>query len=369
MDENGNLDELSRQLEMLEDLPTEDILADALGVQNTPVQQVQPQVGVPQTPENPLNQGVVTNNIIPNTVQQVPMQPQPQGVTTTTTGTVPVQQVVQEQANQQAQAQVVQPSTTQIPTVGLSQPVQQMTSQVSDLSIFDNDDDEPVFVNIGEVVQESKVPFVDLKPGETTRIMIFTKQMLTVHTHFIKDIGSIRCLSKRDERGYVVDKAPCCMFKDDEGKEMYAKIRRILPVIEYPVSKDGKSFIANAKPQLKFMVISLNDMKSLDAILSNEENAKAAMGFDFLVTIDKDDRWKTKVFSSTFNTIRGQFAEDIKAEISKCTKELMLEARDEKFRKVPAEKIQQALIKSQTTDAMAANMMNQQTPTLDSLLQ
>lgn len=355
MDENTNLDELSRQLEMLEDLPTEDVLAEALGVQ---------QVGVPQTPENPTNAGVVTNNIMPNTMQQVPMQPQPERITTTTIGTIPVQQA---QANQQAKAQVVQQTTT-VPNT-----VQQMTSQVitpvENLSIFDNEDDEPVFVNIGEVVQESKVPFVDLKPGETTRIMIFTKQMLTVHTHYIKDIGSIRCLSKRDERGYVVDKAPCCMFKDDEGKEMYAKIRRILPVIEYPVSKDGKSFIANAKPQLKFMVISLNDMKSLDAILSNEENAKAAMGFDFLVTIDKDDRWKTKVFSSTFNTIRGQFAEDIKAEISKCTKELMLEARDEKFRKVPAEKIQQALIKSQTTNAMAANMMNQQTPTLDSLLQ
>ena len=240
-----------------------------------------------------------------------------------------------------------------------------MTSQVTpqpvtNLSLFDNDDEEPVFVNIGEVVQESKVPFVDLKPGEATRVMLFTKAMLTVYTHYIQGIGSIRCLSKRDERGYVVDKAPCCMFEDDEGNEIYAKIRRILPVIEYPVSKDGKSLIANGKPQLKFMVISLADIKSLNAILLDEEKAQAAMGFDFLVTIDKDDRFKTKVFSSTFNTIRNQWPNEIQEEIKKCTKELMLEARDEKFRKVPAERIHQALLKERADKAYIESQVNTQ---------
>ena len=89
-----DLDELTRQLDMLNDLPTEDELMKSLG--NTTQS-----VGVPQTPENPINAGVVTNNIepqqmptsgfaqvLPNTVQQVPMQPQPQGVITTTTGTM-----------------------------------------------------------------------------------------------------------------------------------------------------------------------------------------------------------------------------------------------------------------------------------------
>ena len=211
-----DLDELTRQLDMLNDLPTEDELMKSLGNTTQPV-------GVPQTPENPTNVGVVTNSVepqqiptsgfaqvLPNTVQQVPMQPQPQGVITTTTGTIP--QVMQEQVNAQAQAQAVVQTTTVNP-----QPVQQsqiMTSQVTpqpvtNLSLFDNDDEEPVFVNIGEVVQEIKVPFVDLKPGEATRVMLFTKAMLTVYTHYIQGIGSIRCLSKRDERGYVVDKDPC----------------------------------------------------------------------------------------------------------------------------------------------------------------
>ena len=283
-----NLDELTRQLEMLNDLPTEDEIMSSLG---TTIQPTTQPVGVPQTPENPLNTGVVTNSVVqPNTIHQIPTQVQPVGVTSVATGTQPIQPIVQEQVNQQAQVQVVQQTTT----VPFQQPVQTMSSQYAgqvqsvpsqiveqtpkaDLSLFDNDDEEPVFVNIGEDVQENKIPFVDLKPGEATRIMLFTKAMLPVHTHYIQGIGSIRCLSKRDERGYVVDKAPCCMFQDDEGKEIYAKTRRILPVIEYPVSKDGKSLIANGKPQLKFMVISLNDMKSLNAILLDEEKAKAAM--------------------------------------------------------------------------------------------
>lgn len=264
-----NLDELTRQLEMLNDLPTEDEVMQSLGGLNTtpvqPVQQMTSQVV-----------GVVTNNVMPNTIQQVPMQPQPVGVYTSNTGSVPVQQVVQEQVNTQAAAQVVQP-TTSVPVNTIQQNVTQTPK--ADLSIFDKEDDEPVFVNIGEVVQENQIPFVDLKPGEATRIMLFTKAMLTVHTHYIQDIGSIRCLSKRDERGYVIDKAPCCMFKDDEGKEIYAKTKRILPVIEYPVSKDGKSLLANGKPQLKFMVITMADIKSLNAILLDEEKAQAAMRF------------------------------------------------------------------------------------------
>lgn len=335
-----DLDELTRQLDMLNDLPTEDEIMSSLGntvTQPTISQPTVQQVGVPQTPENPLNLGVVTNSVVQ-----------------------PIQSIMQEQVNQQAQAQVVQPTQTN----GFTQPIvptQQPTTFTNttalnqapktDLSLFDNDDEEPVFVNIGEAVQESKVPFVDLKPGEATRVMLFTKAMLTVHTHYINGIGSIRCLSKRDERGYVIDKAPCCMFEDEEGNEIYAKIRRILPVIEYPVSKDGKSLIANGKPQLKFMVISLNDIKSLNAILLDEEKAQAAMGFDFLVTIDKDDRFKTKVFSSTFNTIRAQWPNEIQEEIKKCTKDLMLEARDEKFRKVPAERIYQALQKEKADKA------------------
>ena len=369
MDEN--LDELTRQLEMLNDLPSEDELMNSLGGQVQPVQPIvnqQPiQQAVPQpvqmpvyTPENPTNMGVVTNTVVP-TAQ-------------------PIQQVIQQQINEQAQAQVVQPTTTQsivnpqpVQQV-IQQPVQQVVQQPVqtapvDLSIFDKENDEPVFVNIGEAVQENKMPFVDLKPGEATRIMLFTKEMLTVHTHFIKDLGFIRCLSRRDDRGYVVDKAPCCMFKDDEDKEIYAKIKRILPVIEYPVSKDGKSLLANGVPQLKFMVITLADLKSLNAILLDEDKARAAMGFDFFVTIDKDDRFKTKVFSSTFNTMRGQWANEINSIIQNFNRESLVQARDEKFRKVPVEKIQQALQREEAAKQVANQFANNQTPMFGSAIQ
>lgn len=82
-----------------------------------------------------------------------------------------------------------------------------------------------------------------------------------------------------------------------------------------------------------------------------KKKQKQQCGFDFFVTIDKDDRFKTKVFSSTFNTIRSQWINEIQEETKKCTKELMIEARDEKFRKVPAERIQQALLKDQADKA------------------
>lgn len=84
-----------------------------------------------------------------------------------------------------------------------------------------------------------------------------------------------------------------------------------------------------------------------------KKKLKQLCGFDFLVTIDKDDRFKTKVFSSTFNTIRTQWPNEINEEVQKFNKDLIIQARDEKFRKVPVERIQQALEKEEKAKQFA----------------
>lgn len=350
----NDLDELERQMAMLEDIPTSEVVSTP--VQNT-VPQAQPIIA------NVTAQPIV-NTIEPQAVMQntVPMPQTPENPTNTGIVTNSVAQTIQAQVNNQVAAQVVQPSVTSFTQPIAQAPIANPQAQ-QNLDIFDNEE-APVFVNISEAVDENKMPFVELKPGEATRIMLFTQRTIQVYTHYIEGLGYIRCLSKRDATGRVNMKAPCCEFKDEEGKDKYATCREILPVIEYPVGKDGKSLLANKNPELKFMLITKADRKSLNAIMGDEERTAQAMSMDFSVTIDASDRFKTKVFSSTFNTIRNQYADAINAEIAKFNDDMLLKARDERYRKVPVQAIQAELEKSRASETLVNQMMNQQIPTL-----
>lgn len=348
MSNNNEIDELERQMAMLEDIPSNEVVSNVLN--STPVQPVQSAQPVQAQvntiiPEAQTNLGTFSNQV-----------------------SVPVQQVVQQQENQNAAAQAVQPSTSVV------QPVQSQVnaSAQSNIDIFDKEDDLPVFVNLGEDVQEEKIPFIRLKAGESTRIMLFTTKMIPVYTHYQKDLGYFRCISRRQPNGYIdttYGKAPCCKFLTEDGKEDYAKLKRIIPVIEYPVGKDGKSLLAGKQPQLKFLTLTKPDYDNLMPLLEDEEQrAKVLNTCDFTITVGQD-RFKKKTFALKFDTIRGQFAQTINEEIKRCTPELMLQARDEQFKKIPAARIQQVLDQETQAASIADNLMSQEIPTIDNLLQ
>lgn len=360
-----DVNDLEEQMKMLEGLGEVSIGVD-LGV--APSQQVSTSQAVPPvtpfTPENPTNLGIVTNAVTPNAINQVPTQPIPETVFTTTT--VPaqsVQQAMQEQANANTVAQTVVQSTTAIPQVNST------VKSAQNFSVFDKDD-EPVFATLGQDTVDDRLPFINLKAGEATRIMIFTLDMITVFTHFVDGLGYFRCKSKRDN-GFITLKCPCCEFTTDDGKPIYAKERKILPVIEYPVAKDGKSLLAGKQPQLKFIVLSKRDMQSLNAILSpdviqDKVKLQQVLGMDFSVKIDDGDTFKTKVIASTFDTIRGQFT-NIQEEISKYNRDLLVQARDERFRDVPVESMQAALDKERADRLAAQQLASTPVPTAASL--
>ena len=360
-----DVNDLEEQMKMLEGLGEVSVGVD-LGA--APSQQVETNQTVPPvtpyTPENPTNLGVVTNAVTPNAINQVPTQPIPEtAVTTTTAPAQSVQQAMQEQANANVMAQTVVQSTTAIPQVNST------VKSAQDFSIFDKDD-EPVFATLGQDTTDERLPFINLKAGEATRIMIFTLDMITVFTHFVDGLGYFRCKSKRDN-GFITLKCPCCEFTTDDGKPIYAKERKILPVIEYPVSKDGKSLLAGKQPQLKFIVLSKRDMQSLNTILSPEviqDQAKLQqiLGMDFSVKIEEGDTYKTKLIASTFDTIRGQFT-NIQEEVSKYNRELLVQARDERFRDVPVESMQAALDKERADRLAAQQLASTPVPTSASL--
>lgn len=363
-----DVNDLEEQMKMLEGLGEVSVGVD-LGA--TPSQQVETNTATQTiaatptalyTPENPTNLGVVTNSVAPSTINQIPTQSIPETVATTVPAQ-PVQQAMQEQANANVMAQTVVQSTTAIPQVNST------VKSAQDFSIFDKDD-EPVFATLGQDTTDERLPFINLKAGEATRIMIFTLDMITVFTHFVDGLGYFRCKSKRDN-GFITLKCPCCEFTTDDGKPIYAKERKILPVIEYPVSKDGKSLLAGKQPQLKFIVLSKRDMQSLNTILSPEviqDKAKLQqiLGMDFSVKIEEGDTYKTKLIASTFDTIRGQFP-DISQEIAKYSRELLVQARDERFRDVPVESMQAALDKERADRLAAQQLASTPVPTAASL--
>ena len=186
-------------------------------------------VGVPFTPENPINQGVVTNNIVqPNTF-------------------VPQQQVV----NQSVQN--VAPTSAQVA------PAQVAPAQVAPVADLNQ---APVFVNLGDSTHQTKTDFLKLKENEFTRVTLINYNATGVHFHYENGLGYFKCLSVYDDPSsdWPTSKAVCCLQPNPSDPTKLVgrgKTKIFLPVIEYPVSHtDGKTLVNGATPKLKVLALS-----------------------------------------------------------------------------------------------------------------
>ena len=224
-------------------------------------------------PENPANAGIVTNNV---TVAQPAAKPIETaetlrgevefGTVTNQTAAKPIQQVVQQQVNQQASAQVVQPTTTTVSYQTVSKPATAVAPK--------DDDDELVFVNLAQAVHTTQTPFLKLKDDEWTRIaLIRLDYLIPMRLHYLEGIGWVKCCSKYDANGFMVEPALCCKkvvngtFVDrlgEDGKPVKAKQRFLLPVIEYPVDRtNGNKVIPGDTPKLKVWNLNYVEMDNL----------------------------------------------------------------------------------------------------------
>ena len=322
MDENKELEE---QMKMLEGMD----LGEGLTA--------------PFTPENPTNLGVVTNNV------------------------TPVQQIVQEQVNQQAQAQVVQTTSTTgfVPQQQVQNgPVQTVqpgpAQQAPDML-----NQQPVFVNLASSTYQTKTDFLTMKENEKTRVTLINMNFMRNHTHYIDGIGTFRCMSEYDERNqWPIKRAVCCKFpkKTDPTKFENAKNRLLIPVIEYPVMRtDGKTLIQGAKPKLKMWNMNYVEEQALYAILKDYSPVANDYTKADLNTFDLS---LTKVPKGGFTTIslvavpswKQQFMQDIQSEASKLNNEFYITAFKESAKTIKEEVVQNYLNQVQQEQMMMQNM-------------
>lgn len=297
----------------------------------------------------------------------------PQFVAPTATATVaqPVQQVVQNQANNFAAAQVVQPTTTvaqpQFTAPASPAPVQPATPAPAAPAMDLNQ--APVFVNLAASVYQTKTDFLSLKDGEKTKVTLANLNFIRNHIHYIEGLGKIRCLSGYDENNrWPVNRALCCQFVDEKtGKQINAKNRLLVPVIEYPVSKtDGKTVIQGAKPKLKMWDMNYVEEKQLMDILENYKTGDDWSSID----ITSFDLNLIKGKSGEFSTItltpmpswRANFAADINAAIASINQDFYNDAYKESARTVTEQSIQNALAQKQQQDLLAQQLSNQAIP-------
>ena len=316
-----------------------------------------------------------TDLTVPSTGVETPQFVQPVQIQTTSAN--PVVNVLQEQANQNAAAQVVTPSQTVAPVQPVQKvqnpvaaPVQQAPVQQSPVQQSAMDMNQaPVFVNLAASAYQTKTDFLTLKDGEKTKVTLANLNFIRNHIHYIEGLGKIRCLSDYDENNrWPTNRAVCCQFIDEKtGKQMNAKNRLLVPVIEYPVSKtDGKTIVQGAKPKLKMWDMNYVEEKQLMDILENYKTGDDWSSID----ITSFDLNLIKGKSGEFSTItltpmpswRANFAADINAAVSSINQEFYTDAYKESARTVTAESIQNALIQKQQQDAMAAQMANQPIP-------
>lgn len=288
------------------------------------------------------------------------------------TAASPVAQVIQNQQNMQAAAQVVQPTTTVntsfVPQAQVvNQPVQNFTNEPS---VEPNDimNQAPVFVNLAASTYQTKTNFLTLKDGEKTRVTLANLQFIRNHIHYIDGLGRIKCLSTYDENDrWPVNRAVCCQIpkKDDPSKFENAKNRLLVPVIEYPVSKnDGKTIIQGAKPKLKMWDMNYVEEKALMDILENYKmgddwSSIDVSAFDLALSKGKSGEYAT-ITLVNMPSWRNQFINDINSEINSITPDFYKDAYKESAKVVSEEKIIKTLNQKQQANQQAQQMQNQQ---------
>ena len=341
--------ELEEQMKMLEglDLNTEpmNVTEPAISpVTGTPMETAETlrgeapsPVGVPFTPENPTNAGVVTNNVTP---QQV----------------IGAQQA---QANAFAAAQVVTPTTTVPVQQAPVQPVQQ--APVVDLNAA------PVFVNLGESTHQTKTDFLKLKENEFTRVTLVNYNATQVHFHYEAGLGYFKCLSQYDDptSDWPTSKAVCCLQPNPNDATKLVgrgKTKIFLPVIEYPVSHtDGKTLVNGAGPKLRVLALSNQEFQTLFEV-QNEYGTDTST-FDISISRKKSERGGFLEYKLTPGpSWRAKFADAIAQEAAKITNETYNLAREEFARSLSEERVRQFYEEKIKQNFAAQQLANQQIP-------
>jgi len=310
-----------------------------------------------------------SNTIAPNNVAQ-PVQPQP--VVSQPVQSQSVQQVVQNNANMQAAAQVVQPTTTQpivnqpIQPQQIPQPQQVVNQPVQAQPQPNVMDSAPVFVDLNAATYQTKTNFLTVKDGEKTRVTLANLNFVRSHIHWIDGLGRIRCLSTYDDQNrWPTFRAACCQkINDKTGKPENAKNRLLVPVIEYPVSKqDGKTIIQGAEPTLKMWDMNYVEEKSLLEILDNYksgDNWNIDLGsFDLALSKSKQGDYSTIVLVPMAPSWRPQFNGKIEQIINSITPEFYNDAYKESAKVVSEEAILKTLNQSKIVDNGVQQLQNQ----------
>lgn len=297
----------------------------------------------------------------------------------------PLQQVMQEQVNQQAQAQTVVPSQTSVippQSYTITQPIQQpvnpiqqpINPTVKSAQPQLDMNQAPVFVNLATSAYQTKTDFLSLKEGEKTKVTLANLNFIRNHIHYIDGLGKIRCLSSYDENNrWPVNRAVCCQFIDEKtGKQVNAKNRLLVPVIEYPVSRtDGKTIIQGAKPKLKMWDMNYVEEKQLMDILENYKTSDDwssidITSFDLNLIKGKSGEYST-ITLTPMPSWRTNFMADIHDAVTSITQEFYTDAYKESARTVTEESIKNALTQKQQQQDMAQRLNNQQTPDVASM--
>lgn len=320
-----------------------------------PVQQVvkpaQNTIPQPFTPENPLNTGVVTNNI----VQQAP-----------------IQQTMQEQVNQQAQAQVVHTTTTAGNPI--SQPVQTVAPAPQ------KENNEVVFLDLARAVNSQKTPWLRLKDNEWSRVLFLgLDKIIPIKCHYIKGLGYVKCLSRVDDNGYSLLDGDCCSKYDpstgkrvqridDYGNSVKPKNRYLVPVIEYPVDKaNANKLIPGQNPQIKMWnmnAVEWGDLvEGIQAIADDPDDLSTAdlTNIDFLLHKDASGQFKTTSVKASPKCYRNDFAAVVQSEAAKFTKDFYMTALKESMKNVSPETIINAYDREEAENRMVNNMIQNNT--------
>ena len=379
---------MSNQNEMSADL-AEQIAMLGVDVNDVIANTSKPEaVAVPYTPENPTNVGIVTNTVAPQPAAKLietvarPVETAETlrgevefGTVTNQTVSKPVQQVVQQQVNQQASAQVVQPTTTTVSYQTVSKPATAVAPK--------DDDDELVFVNLAQAVHTTQTPFLKLKDDEWTRIaLIRLDYLIPMRLHYLEGIGWVKCCSKYDANGFMVEPALCCKkvvngtFVDrlgEDGKPVKAKQRFLLPVIEYPVDRtNGNKVIPGDTPKLKVWNLNYVEMDNLRKAVQgcaddpNDLSSVDLSAIDFKLNKEKSG-FKVISVSVAPTSLRAQFAAEIDAEISKLNNDFLKTARDESRRIVTEETIANMMDSKEAINAQVNSVIENQAASNESI--
>jgi len=289
-------------------------------------------------------------------------------------------------AQQFAEAQVVQPTQTTVVSqpvkttvINNSQPQPIVTSKQPVAPVADSD--EIVFVDLARAVNTQKTPWLRLKDNERSRVLIPNLgKAIPMKVHYMKGLGYFKCLSSYTPEGWLDQPAECCRKRDlltgtlvprldEDGNEIKAKNRYLLPVIEYPVDKSNhNSLVPGQVPQLKMWnmnAVEWNDLISaVQGCADNPDDLSTAdlSNIDFALYKDTSSRFKTISISVTPKTFRPQFEAQIQAELAKLNDtEMYKDALKEARKVVPIEVILNNYANQEAMNAAVEDAMNNST--------